>query len=76
MQSPQHHHKNADKTNIFVVLNKKITIQNYKIFSMTIKNSKKLNKNPTKQLKSKINKLFIANNAELNSTTPLKIIGD
>ena len=37
---------------------------------------KKLNKNPTNQLKSKINKLITANNAEFNSTKLLKIIGD
>ena len=42
---------------------------------MTIQNSKKLNKNPTNQLKSKINKLITANNAERNSTT-LPIIVD
>ena len=39
---------------------------------MTITNSK----NPTNQLKSKINKLITANNAELNSTKPPKIISD
>ena len=37
---------------------------------------KKLNKNPTNQLKSKINKLITANNAELNSIKLPKIIGD
>ena len=39
-------------------------------------NFKKLDKNPTNQLKSKINKLITANNAELNSTKLPKIIGD
>ena len=43
---------------------------------MTIQNSKKLNKNPTNQLKSKINKLITANNAELNGTKLPKIISD
>ena len=39
-------------------------------------NFKKLNKNPTNQLKSKINKLITASYAELNSTKLPKIIGD
>ena len=43
---------------------------------MTIQNSKKLNKNPTNQLKSTINKLIHANNAELNGIKLPKIIGD
>lgn len=37
---------------------------------------KKLNKNPTNQLKSKLNKLINANNAEQNSLKLPKIVGD
>ena len=72
----QYHHKKADKTNIFVVLNKTdyhSKLQN--ILDDTTK-FKKLDKNPTNQLKLKINKLIIANNAKLNSTKLPKIIGD
>lgn len=37
---------------------------------------KKLNKNPTNQLKSKLNKLINTNNAEQNSLKLPKIVGD
>ena len=68
--------KKADKTNIFVVLNK--TDYHSKLQNILNDHTKfkKLNKNPTNQLKSKINKLITANNAKLNSTKLLKIIGD
>ena len=65
-QSPQHHHKKADKTYIFVVFNKTDYHSKFK----------KSNMNPTNQLKSKIDKLITANNAELNSKKLPKIIGD
>ena len=68
--------KKADKTNIFVVLNK--TDYHSKLQNILDDHTKfkKLNKNPTNQLKSKINKLITANNAELNSIKLPKIIGD
>ena len=61
MQSPQHHHKKADRTNIFVVLNK--TDYHPKLPNILNDHTrlKKLNKNHTNQLKSKINKLITAN---------------
>ena len=76
MQSPQHHHKKADKTNIFEVLNK--TDYHSKLQNILDDHTKfrKLNKNPTKKLLSKINKLITANNAEHNSTKLSKKIGD
>ena len=40
------------------------------------KSNSKLNKNPIDQLKSKINKLINANNAELSCTKLDKKIGD
>ena len=59
--------KNVDKTNIYIVLNK----SDYHSKLQTILNDKnkltKLNQNPTNQLKSKINKLINANNADLHS---------
>ena len=74
MQSPQPHHKKADKTNIFVVLNK--TDYHSKLQNILDDHTKfkKLNKNPTNQLKSNINKLITANNVEHNSTKLPKII--
>ena len=56
--------KKADKTNIFVVLNK--TDYHSKLQNILDDHTKfkKLNKNPTNQLKSNINKLIIANNAK------------
>ncbi len=76
MPSPQHHNKKVDKTNIFVVLNKNDYHSKLKNILDDHTKFKKLNKNPTNQLKSKINKLITANNAELNSTKLPKIIGD
>ena len=74
--SSQHHYKKADKTNIFVVLDR--TDYHSKLQNILDGHTKfkKWNKNPTNQLKSKINKLITANNAKLNSTKPPKIIGD
>ena len=56
----QHHHKKTDKTNIFVVLNK--IDYNWKLQNILDDHTKfrKLNKNPTNRLKSKINKLITA----------------
>ena len=68
--------KKADKTNIFVVLNKTDYHSKLQNILDDHTNIKKLNKNPTNQLKSKVNKLITANNAELNSTKLPKIIGD
>ena len=70
MQSPYHHHKKMQTKETFLQHSiKQTTIQKYKIL-------KKLNKNPTNQLKSKINKLITAYNAECNSTKLPKIISD
>ena len=68
--------KKADKANIFVVLNK--TDYHSKLQNIIDDQTKfkKWNKNPTNQLKSKINKLITANNAKLDSTKLPKIIGD
>ena len=68
--------KKADKTNIFVVLNKIDYHSKLQNILDDHTKFKKLDKNPTNQLKSKINKLITANNAELNSTKLPKIIGD
>ena len=72
----KHHHKKADKTNIFVVLNKIDYHSKLQNILDDHTKFKKLNKNPTNQLKSKINKLSTANNAELNSKKLPKVIGD
>ena len=66
----------VDKTNIFVVLNKTDYHSKLKNILDDHNKFKKLNKNLTNQLKSKINKLITANNAECNSTKLPKIIGD
>ena len=67
--------KKADKTNIFVVLNKTDTHSKLQNILNDLTKFQKL-KSPTNQLKTKINKLITANNAELNSTKLPKIIGD
>ena len=74
-QLPQHHHKKADRTNIFVVLNK--THYHTRLQNILDDHTKfkKLNKNLTNQLKSKINKLITAYSAKLNCTKLAKIIG-
>ena len=68
--------KKADKTNIYIILNK----SDYHSKLQTILNDKnkftKLNYNPTNQLKSKINKLINANNTEIHNIKLQKIIGN
>ena len=68
--------KKADKTNIYIVLNK----ADYHSKLQTILNDKnkftKLNQNPTNQLEYKINKLINANNTDIPNLKLPKIIGD
>ena len=66
----------ADKTNIFVILNK--TENHSKLQNILDDHTKfkTLNKNSTNQLKSKIDKLITVNNVELNSTKLSKIISN
>ena len=68
--------KKTDKTHIFVVLNKTDYHSKLQNILDDLTKFKKLNKNPTNQLKSKINKLITAKNAKLNSTKLSKINDD
>ena len=75
MQSPQHHHKKADKTKFFVWLNKTdYSSKLPNILNDHTKLKKILSKDPTNQIKIKIFKN--ANNTECNNTKRLKIISD
>ena len=61
-------HKKADKTNIFVILTKS-DYHSSKLQTILDDqtNFRNLNKNPINQLKTQVNKLITANNADCNS---------
>ena len=66
----------AYKTNIYIVINKSDYNSKLQIILNDKNKFTKLNHNPTNQLKSKINKLINANNADLHNIKLPKIIGD
>ena len=68
--------KEADKTNIYIALNKSDYHSKLEIILNDKNKFTRLNPYPTNQLKSIINKLINANNADLHNIKLPKIIGD